>query len=94
MPTVDEMQPQVVKEFSRKTGLEEDAINKMVTDEADDLFADLGMSDPARDSMSGPLTRISKKYSAGLTVPISAIRDCDTVTDCIKLTTKRANGEA
>lgn len=93
MPTEAEIKPKVIAAFAKKTHRTPAAITKLVDNETDELFADLGMGGEAIDSMTGPLTRIATAYPGGRQVPKSAIRKCDTVRDCIKLTTKRANGE-
>jgi hypothetical protein len=93
MPTQDEIQPKVIAAFAFKTHLSPEAITALVEAKTDDMFADLGMGGQAIDTMTGPLTEISTAYPGGLAVPISAVRKCDTVTDCIELTTKRAGGK-
>ena len=93
MPEIKEISPLVVNAFSRKTKRAAEEIQELVDSKKDHLFNNLGMGPEAIDSISGPLTRISKKYEGGISVPISAIRNCETVTDCIELTTKRSNGK-
>jgi hypothetical protein len=93
MPEGKEIRLQVIDAFSLKTKQSAVKINALVESGKDHLFNDLGMSDQAIDSMGSQLTKISKKYNGGLSVPISAVRQCETVSACIELTTRRSNGK-
>ena len=94
MPTEDQVRPDVVKAFADATNHSVADINNIVRYNNDNIAIVLHMSDPAKNAMAAPLSEISHVKYGGLVVRMSDMQNCSTVTDCIKLTTRRANKQA
>jgi hypothetical protein len=93
MPTKEEIEPQVISVVSEKSSVSIKAIKVLMDNESDDLYQDLGMGGVLINSLAPPFNAIATSYAGGLKVTMLDVQKVDTVTDCVDLVTKRANGK-